>query len=122
MKEYELTVLIHPDLEMDIEKPLGKVRDIIKANGGEVVKETSWGKKKLAYRIKGEDFAVYVHMEINLPPTSLDKLSNTFNITDEILRYLVVKTDEKIKAKLAASKARQEKTQTEEEESDGESN
>lgn len=122
MKEYELTVLIHPDLEMDIEKPLTKIRGIIKDNGGEIVKENSWGKKKLAYRIKGEDFAVYVYFELKLPAASLDKLSNTFNITDELLRYLVVKTDDKIKAKLAAAKARQEKTAGEEEKEDGESN
>lgn len=122
MNEYELTVLVHPDLEMDIEKPLEKIRGVIKDNGGEITKENNWGKKKLAYRIKREDFAVYVYFELKLPTNSLEKISNTFNITDEVLRYLLVKTDEKTKAKLAASKARQEKGASEEEEGNGESN
>ncbi len=119
MKEYELTVLIHPDLEMDIEKPLKKIRGIITDNGGEIVKETSWGKKKLAYTIKKENFAVYVLFEVSLPGASLSKISNTFNITEELLRYLIVGTDEKIKAKLAQARERAAKSESKEEENDG---
>ncbi len=106
MKEYELTVLIHPDLETDLEAPLEKVRKLVKDNGGRVVSEDNWGKKKLAYRIKGEDFAVYVYMDVELPAEALLKLSNTLNITDEVLRYLLVKVDEKGRALLAEAKER----------------
>lgn len=95
MNEYELTVLIHPDLEVDIEAPLNKVRDLVKNNGGTITKEDTWGKKRLAYRIKGEDFAVYHYMELRLPTDAPLKISNTLNITDEVLRYLLVKFDEK---------------------------
>ncbi|MBL8160096.1 30S ribosomal protein S6 [Candidatus Saccharibacteria bacterium] len=93
MREYELTVLIHPDLEIDLEKPLTKVRDIIKANGGEITKEENQGKKKLAYRIRGEDFAVYTYFELNLPGSSVQKVDSTLNITDESLRHLLVSRD-----------------------------
>ena len=99
MKEYELTVLIHPDLEADLETPLTKVRDIIKNAGGTIVREDNWGKKKLAYAINREDFAVYVYMDVELPADAPLKISNTFNITDEVLRYLLVKVD--VKARLA---------------------
>jgi small subunit ribosomal protein S6 len=95
MKEYELTVLIHPDLETDLETPLAKVRTIVTSAGGKIVKEDNWGKKKLAYRIKKEDFAVYVYMEVQLPADAPLKISNTLNITDEVLRYLLVTVDEK---------------------------
>lgn len=93
MKDYELTVLIHPDLESDLEKPLTKIRSLVTANGGEIAKEDNWGKKKLAYAIKGEEFAIYVAMDIKLPATAPLKISNTLNITDEVLRYLLVKAE-----------------------------
>ena len=93
MNEYELTVLIHPDLESDLEKPLAKIRSLVTANGGEIAKEDNWGKKKLAYAIKGEEFAVYVAMDVKLPATAPLKISNTLNITDEVLRYLLVKAE-----------------------------
>lgn len=115
MKAYELTVLIHPDLEADLETPLGKVRGIIKDAGGDITTEDNWGKKKLAYAINRQEFAVYVHMEVNLPATAPLKISNTFNITDEVLRYLLVTVDEKGRALLAEDKKRAEKNEASEE-------
>ena len=105
MREYELTVLIHPDLEVNLDTPLEKVRGIVKNAGGEIVKEDNWGKKKLAYRINREDFAVYVYMEVKLPADAPLKISNTLNITDEVLRYLLVTVDEKAKKALEQAKA-----------------
>lgn len=101
MKEYELTVLIHPDLEADIEVPLKKVREILSSAGGEIIKEENWGKKKLAYQIKKEDFAVYVYMDVLLPADAPLKISNTLNITEEVLRYLLVTVDQKGRNALA---------------------
>ena len=105
MKDYELTVLIHPDLEVDLDAPLTKLRKIVTDNGGEITKEENLGKKKLAYRIKGEDFAVYSYFEVKLPAEAVLKISNVLNITEEVLRYLLVKVDEKGRALLAEAKA-----------------
>src|SRR5680860_113117 len=116
MKEYELTVLIHPDLEVDMETPLTKVRDIIKSVGGEIISEDNWGKKKLAYRIKKEDFAVYVYFDVKLPADAPLKISSTSNITDEILRYLLVTVDEKNRKVLEEAKLNASKPDADEEE------
>jgi small subunit ribosomal protein S6 len=106
VKEYELTFLIHPDLEADLDTPLNKVRELIKSTGGEIVKEDNWGKKKLAYKINKEDFAIYVYMDVKLPADAPLKISNTLNITEEVLRYLLVTVDEKGRALLAEDKKR----------------
>lgn len=106
MKEYELTILIHPDLEVDLDAPLDKVRKLITSNGGKIISENNWGKKKLAYRIQGEDFAVYVALDVELPADAPLKISNALNITSEVLRYLLVKVDEKGRAMLEAAKKR----------------
>lgn len=108
MKEYELTVLIHPDLEADLEAPLTKVRGIITNAGGKITREDNWGKKKLAYSVKGQEFAVYVYMDVELPADAPLKISDIFNITDEVLRYLLVKVDPKARAALAEQAKRDE--------------
>lgn len=114
MKEYELTVLIHPDLEADLDTPLAKVRDIITNAGGTIVREDNWGKKKLAYAIKREEFAVYVYMDVTLPADAPLKISNILNITEEVIRYLLVKVDPKARAALAEqAKKAQEKASDE---------
>lgn len=104
MKNYELSVLIHPDLEATLDTVLTKVRGIVTEAGGAIVSEDVQGKKKTAYRLKGQDFAIYVYMDVTLPADALLRISNTFNITDEVLRYLLVITDEKGRAALAEAR------------------
>lgn len=104
MREYELTVLLHPDIEADLDAPLAKIRKIITDNGGKILTEDNWGKKRLAYRIRREDFAVYVYWTVELPAEANLKISNLFNITDEVLRYLLASVDPKAVAALEAAK------------------
>ncbi len=111
-RDYELVVLLHPDLEIDLEKPLAKVRQILADNGGEIVKEDNWGKRKLAYTINKEDFAVYVYMEVSLPAESVKKVQGILNITDEVLRYLLTAVDPKLEA--AAKEAAEREAANEE--------
>ncbi len=118
MKEYELTVLVHPDLESDLDKALDKVRALVTDNGGEIIKEDNWGKKRLAYSINREDFAVYVYFELNLPADAPLKISNVLNITDEVLRYLLLKADEKARKALLEQKEREAKYANSEESSE----
>lgn len=97
-KVYELTVLFHPDLEIDLEKPLKKLEGIITDNGGKIVKQENLGKRKLAYTIKKQDFAVYVMSEVSIAPVNASKVQNLLNITDEVIRYLMVEKDLKAPA------------------------
>lgn len=97
-KVYELTVLFHPDLEIDLEKPLKKLEGIITENGGKIVSQDNWGKRKLAYSIKKQDFAVYVLSEVEIAPANASKVQNLLNITDEVIRYLMVEKDLKAPA------------------------
>ena len=116
MKEYELTVLVHPDLEVDVEAALKKVRNIITTAGGNIIKEDNWGKKKLAYKINKEDFAIYVYFDLGLPAEAPLKISNILNITDEVLRYLLVKADVKARKALEEAKTNSSNSRTTEEE------
>ena len=117
MRQYELTVLIHPDLEMNLEPATDKVKALIESNGGKIVKETNEGKKKLAYQISKQDFAVYYYYELELPATAPAKISSVLNITEEVIRYLLVAKDprrEKMLAKRAERKAQEEANKEEE--------
>jgi len=105
MNQYEIAVLYHPDLEIDLEKAAGKVKKILTDNGGEVVAEDNWGKRKLAYPIKKNEHAVYVFYTVTLPAESVRKVEATLNITDEVVRFLITRPDLKAIAKAEALKA-----------------
>lgn len=104
MKDYELTIVFHPDLEMNIDPALEKVKNILEANHAKITKEEVDGKKRLSYPIKDQNFGIYYYFELQLPAEAPAKISSTFNISDEVLRYLLVRVDER-KAKLLAKQA-----------------
>lgn len=120
MKDYELSILYHPDLETNLDPALAKVKKLIESVGGKIKKEENDGKKRLAYSINGQEFAVYYFYDVELPADAPNKLSGTLNITDEVLRYLLVRTDER-KAKMVAHQAeKSEEPVTNENEEQGE--
>jgi small subunit ribosomal protein S6 len=105
MNEYEIAVLYHPDLEIDLDKATSRVEKIFTDNGGKVKNVDNWGKRKLAYPIKKNEHAVYVFYTADLPAQSVRKIESTLNITDEVIRFLITRPDLKAIAKAEALKA-----------------
>ena len=94
MRDYELVVLFHPDLELDLDKPQAKLEKIIKDLGGKINTTDNWGKRRLAYPIKKQEYAVYVYYEVSLDSQKVGKLDTTLNITDEVIRHLLTQHEE----------------------------
>lgn len=105
MQQYEIAVLYDPGLEVDLSKAEDRVKKIFADNKAKVVSTDNWGKKKLAYEINKHDHAVYVFYIVEMPAENVGKLEATLNITDEVMRYLIVRQDEKELAKAAEAKA-----------------
>lgn len=90
MREYELVVLLHPDLEIDADAPIAKVEKLITDAGGKITKRDNWGKKRLAYPVKKQQFGIYVYFELELEPTTVRELESQLLITEEVIRFLIV--------------------------------
>ncbi|HWB38816.1 MAG TPA: 30S ribosomal protein S6 [Candidatus Saccharimonadales bacterium] len=105
LNQYEIAVLYHPDLEVDLTKAEDRVKKIIADNGGKITATDNWGKRKLAYNIAGNEHAVYVFYTVELPGAGVAKVESTLNITDEVIRFLITRPDLKAIAKAEAAKA-----------------
>lgn len=103
--QYEIAVLYHPGLEIDLEKGSSKVEKIFTDNGGKITNVDNWGKRKLAYPIKGQEFGIYVFYTVEMDGVGVQKINDTLNITDEVIRFLITKPDLKKIAKAEALKA-----------------
>ncbi len=90
MKSYELVVVLHPDLEIDVDTPIAKLEKLVAGVKGKVVKRDSWGKKRLAYPIKKQQFGMYVYFDLELPPNQVRELESQLLITEEVIRFLLV--------------------------------
>lgn len=102
---YEMVVLFRPELEAQMDAPLKTVADLVKNSGGDIITDKDWGRKELAYKIAGETHAIYHQYELSLPADAPAKIDAVLNITDGVIRHLIVKIDEKIEKVLAEEKA-----------------
>lgn len=109
MNQYEFAVLYHPDLEVDLSKAEEKVTKIIADNGGKITATDNWGKRKMAYPIKKQEHAIYVFYTVEMPGEGVRKVEGILNITDEVIRYLIVRPDLKAIAKAEVAKAEKAK-------------
>ena len=79
-----------------------------------ITKEEADGKKRMGYKIAGQEFAVYHYYDVQLPADAPQKLSSVLNITDEVLRAMIVRAD----ARKAKYEARRKEHNPEEPESE----
>lgn len=91
MRDYELTMVIDPDLkEADQIKLIAKVEKLITDAKGKSLKPVSWGKKELAYPIKKKSFGSYFFLALSLSPEELTNIDKKIRLEEEIIRYLLI--------------------------------
>ncbi len=96
MRNYELTFIVRPDISEDaIAAAIERVQQWVTATeGNEVLRVDHWGRRKLAYPINDQREGHYVLLELAAAPASIDELERNLKLSDDILRYLVVRSGE----------------------------
>ena len=93
MNKYESVIIINPNCTPEAIKALEeKVTGLINSNG-EVESVENMGKKKLAYEIKKNTEATYMLFNFEAKPDSIAELERNYRITDDILKFIVVRKD-----------------------------
>ena len=89
-EKYEAVIVFSLKNGEDAVKTLvAKFSDLIKEHA-ELVDVDEWGKRKLAYDINYESEGYYVVYHFDSKPEFPDELERVINITDGVLRYIVV--------------------------------
>ncbi len=97
MNRYELTYIIDPAIEDTARKDIiDRISNLIVANGGEIEKvDETWGKRRLAYPIDYKTEGWYVLVTLKAPAELPREVQRNLRNMDSIIRYLVVKLEEK---------------------------
>jgi small subunit ribosomal protein S6 len=91
MRKYEIMYIIRTDIEEEkTQSTIEKFQNIIN-NGGEITKNTVMGKRKLAYEINKFRDGNYILVHFNATPAVVAELDRVLKISDEIIRYMIVK-------------------------------
>lgn len=99
---YEILFIIpNKFTEDEGKKVITKVEKMIESEGGKITFSEYWGKKRLAYKIKHNEYGYYALYEFDLERTNLAKIDKDLRLSTEILRHQIVlkkvKSEEEIK-------------------------
>ena len=73
-----------------------QVADLITQHGGTLLAARLWDERKLAYPIKGQKKGVYWLTYFKMPGDGLSPLERQCEISEDILRKLVLRVDDRI--------------------------
>ena len=94
MNDYEMVVIVNPEIdEAGKTGVMDKISQVISGNEGTIEETKQWGKKRLAYSIKGFADGDYVLTQFKMESKSLKKLDEEINAVGEILRALIVRKE-----------------------------
>lgn len=94
MCAYEVLYIIKPDLEEEaINGVIEKFNNLIQENEGQVEQLNRWGKKRLAYEIKKFREGFYVLVLFKGRQATVRELDRIMRISDEVLRYMIVRRE-----------------------------
>jgi small subunit ribosomal protein S6 len=92
MKVYEMMVIIAGALdEVGYKAAVESVQNLVKTKQGAVTSLDEWGKRRLSYPIKKQDFGYYVVINFTTDLESAPReIQGTLAIQDNILRSMVI--------------------------------
>lgn len=94
VNNYESIFIINPKLEEEATKAVvEKFKGLIEASG-KVESIEEWGRRKLAYPIKKLNEGYYVLVNFNADSSFAHELERIYKITDDVIKYIVLKKDE----------------------------
>jgi len=94
MNNYETVFILTPVLsDAQMKEAVDKFKDILKAEGAEIVSEENWGLRKLAYPIQKKTTGFYQLLEFKADPTSIAKLEIQFRRDERVIRFLTFRQD-----------------------------
>lgn len=94
MRMYEaLFIIDNARANTEWDAVIKHIQDILQKNGAEILKTEKWGEKKLAYKVKGHKRGTYLLVHFNAKSTAIPTLRRDFQLSDYIVRSLIVKDD-----------------------------
>jgi small subunit ribosomal protein S6 len=91
MQNYELVVIIHPDLDEEaINQSLDKIKEWITKSGGSIESIDNWGKRHLAYEIQKQNEGIYYLFNVAMKTEAVADLDRNLIILEPVMRHLIV--------------------------------
>ena len=92
MNEYEILLLLDPDLEENRQNEVvTRTRELVERSGGSWDLHDVWGRRKLAYEIAHKGDGVYHLLHFTCDAETLDEISRVLRIDDAVMRHMATR-------------------------------
>lgn len=95
MYSYEVAVILRPEIEEEGQEALiERLSQTLTSQGGQVENVEKWDRRRLAHPINKVNEGIYYFIQGQFSPAVLSELERTARLSDDILRHMVIRTDE----------------------------
>jgi ribosomal protein S6 len=91
MQNYEIALIINPDLSKDIDKFFTSFEKLLSDNNFSISRLEDVGRRKLAYSIDDHNKGHYLFYYVEGIPENVSEIENKIKFNDMIIRHLFVK-------------------------------
>lgn len=109
MRVYELGFIMKPDLsEQDAQAAIDAVTQSLTTGGATIDKVDDWGKRKLAYRVRGFWNGHYVFIQYSAEDSRslTGEVERRMRVADSIIKFMTIRIDEDLKRQKKAAERR----------------
>ena len=94
MRRYELMLVVRPDTaDEQVDAIVDRATRSVTASGGQIVKRSPWGRRRLAYPIGQYREGSYHILLFDAPSDAVLELERGLNISEEVMRHLVTRVE-----------------------------
>ncbi len=106
MRPYETMIVFDTAVDaQSIQVALDRALETIRSNSGTPGNIDRWGKRPLAYEINKRKEGYYVLVEFTGEPTTVDELDRILTLSDEVLRFKILRRNERANASRVTAQA-----------------
>ncbi|MCZ2153516.1 MAG: 30S ribosomal protein S6 [Bryobacterales bacterium] len=108
MRIYEELFIVKPDIEeAEYLQYTKSLEELITSSGGTMEKTEVWGKRRLAYDVKGYGDGIYILLVFAAPNNLIRELERRLRVAEMVIKYLTVRVDEDRKRLAKKTKQRE---------------
>ena len=98
MRTYEVLFILNPQLpEQDATNLIADFRGIAETSGATLANQEAWGRRRLAYPIEKMQEGIYHLFVFQTEGEVLNELDRKMKNSDQVLRHMIVRTDQDLK-------------------------
>jgi len=92
---YEVALILRPEVEEEAQEALvERLSQMLTSQGGQVENVDKWDRRRLAHPINKVNEGIYYFIQGQFDPTVLPELERAARLSEDILRHMVIRTDE----------------------------